>query len=41
MIETRLAQNMITAGITTNEELNVKKDKAHSLSTIISKRKTI
>lgn len=37
--EARVAQNIITAGITNNEELKVKKNEFRSLSAIVNKRK--
>lgn len=37
--QARVAQNMISAGIKSNEELKVKKDEAHNLTTVINKRK--
>ena len=40
MTEARIAQNLITANITANEELKVeKKNEAHSLSSSIKNRK--
>ena len=39
MTNARVAQNMIAAGITTNEEIKVKKDEAPILLSVINKRK--